>query len=346
MARTRAQQQVFIDLQERYGQEVAQAFFRALDDLRNAARVQQIMAAYAAGDVEAALEAVDIDPAAFNEMLDKIRESYQAGGKAGADVLPKRGPDGTAMSVRFDGRNPDAERWLQSHSSTLIRRITDDQRAAVRTSLRENMERGVNPRTAALDVVGRINRATGKREGGILGLTQVQESYVRSAKDELASGDPASLRHYLTRTRRDKRFDKAVRAAIEVEKPVPAETLAKAITAYERRLLKLRGDTIGRTEALTSLNAAAYEALRQAVASGKIPETSVRRVWRSAGDLRVRHTHMGLNADTVGLNEAFRSPSGAMLRYPGDTLLGAPASEVIGCRCIVEARIDFLANIR
>jgi hypothetical protein len=346
MARTRAQRQAYADLLARYGRAVADAFFAAIDDLKSNVQLQRVQAAIEQGNVEAALDALNIDPNAFDNMLDRIRDAHSEGGKAATDFMPRRKPDGTALVVRFDGRNPEAERWLREHSSTLITRITNDQRQAVRMSLSESMRRGVNPRTAALDIVGRINRATGKREGGILGLTTVQEAYVRSARDELASGDPALLNNYLDRVRRDKRFDRTVAKAIKDQKPVPPETFAKAITAYERRLLALRGETIGRVEAMTSLQAGKREAYRQAIADGKVAESAVRKVWRSAGDFRVRDTHRALNGDSMGFNEAFVTRRGARLLHPMDTSLGAGVEEIANCRCDCEYRIDFLANLR
>lgn len=337
---------LYEELLDRYGREIADAFLRAIQDLRRAADLQELITALEAHDLDAALEAVNIDPAAFGEMAETVERSYNETGRTAADAMPRRRPDGTALSVRFDGRNYRAERWIRNHSAELVTRVTEDQRQAVRASLQDAMEQGVNPRTAGLRIVGTIDRATGKREGGILGLTSQQEGYVRSARQELTSGDAAQLRAYLDRARRDKRFDRSILKAIREDKPVPAETVGKAAQAYSNRLLQLRGEMIGRTEALASLNAAQYEAIRQAVDSGQIAAADVRRVWRSAGDLRVRHTHMGLNADTVGLDEPFKSPSGALLMFPGDRSLGAPASEIIGCRCIAINRIDFLANIR
>lgn len=346
MARTRAQRQVYADLLERYGRQVADAFFRAIDNIRSAAEVQRLTAAIEAGQYEEALEALHIEPEAFNELADRIREAHAEGGRKAAEGMPSRRPDGTALVVRFDGRNPEAEAWLSRHSSDLITRLTAEQRQMVRESLSDAMRRGVNPRQAALDIVGRINRATGKREGGVLGLSAPQEGYVRAAREQLASADPAQLRAYLTRTRRDRRFDRSVAKAIREEAALPPDIAAKAITAYERRLLKLRGETIGRVEAMTSLQQAKFEAYRQAVASGKVAANAVRKVWRSASDLRVRHTHRNLNGDSVGLQEAFVSPSGARLRFPMDTGLGAGPDEIVNCRCDAEYRIDFLANLR
>lgn len=346
MASTRANRQVYADLLERYGRQVADAFYRALDNLRAGAELQRVTAALENNDIEAALEALHIDPEAFNEIPEKARQAHEEAGKITAQAMPKRNPDGTALVVRFDGRNPEAEAWLSRHSSDLITRITTEQRDLVRATLTESMRKGVNPRQAALDVVGRISRVTGKREGGILGLSAPQAEYVATARDQLASSDPTDLKAYLTRTRRDKRFDRSVTKAIREGKTVDPAIAAKALTAYERRLLKLRGETIGRVEAMTSMQRAKFEAYRQAIASGKVAENVIKKVWRSAGDFRVRHTHQGLNAESVRFNEPFRSPSGALLRFPMDTALGAGAAEIVGCRCDCEYRIDFLANLR
>jgi hypothetical protein len=341
-----SRRQVFADLMQRYGQEVAEAFFEAIDDLRSAVELQRVIAAIQKHDLEGALDALRLDPAAYNDMLDKIAEAHKAGGKAAVDTFPSRDADGAVMIVRFDGRNLAAEAWLRMHSSDLVTRITEDQKTAVRASLSDSMRRGVNPRTAALDVVGRINRTTGKREGGILGLTSVQEGYVAAARAELTSADQKDLKNYLARSRRDKRFDRTVEKAIREETAIPAATATRAAIAYERRLLQLRGETIGRVEAMTALQKGKRQAYEQAIAAGKIRPENVRKTWRSAGDLRVRHTHDVLNGQVVGFNDAFVSPSGARMLYPMDGSLGAGPGEIISCRCDCDYRIDFLANLR
>lgn len=333
-------------LTERYGAAAAQAFFRALDDIRRRSELGRLTAAIEARQIEEALNALHLEGAAYDELAEILRQAHAASGNEEAERFPRRDGQGEALIVRFEGRNPEAERWIARRSSLLITRITDDQREAVRASLRDSFEAGVNPRTAALRIVGTIDRASGKRVGGILGLTSSQESYVRNARTELESGDPTQLQAYLGRARRDKRFDRTIQRAIREETAVPRESIGKAIIAYERRLLQLRGETIGRVEAMSAIQAARYEAYRQAIASGKVAANAVTKVWRSAGDLRVRHTHRALNGESVRFGEEFVSPSGARLRFPMDSALGAGAEEIINCRCDCEYRIDFLANIR
>lgn len=343
MARKPTARQLYAELLERYGQQVADAFAAVVRDLRRAADLQALQAAVQARNVEAALAATKIDPAAYGPLLDAIERGYAEAGKGAADLLPARNPDGAALLFRFDVRNPRAANWIREYGANLVRQVVDDQKAAIRTALVAGMEAGRGPRTVALDIIGRTNKATGQREGGVIGLTSTQGEAVRKAEAELASGDPVQMRNYLTRNRRDKRFDRSIQKAIREETAPPADLIAKATTRYQARLLELRGQVIGRTEALAALNASQYEALRQAVETGQLQASQVRRVWKSAYDGRVRDTHAALSGDTAGLDESFRSPSGAFLRYPGDP--SAPIAERANCRCWVMPRIDWSANV-
>lgn len=342
MARSPSQTAVFEALLERYGAEIAEGFADAIAEINSQIELQRAVLALQQRNIEAFIEALHIDRAAYGPLLDAIESAYQAGGRRAADQLPRRTPDGAAVIFRFDGRNPMAQRWLARHGAALVTHIIEDQRQAIRYAAVAGLNAGRNPRAVALDIVGRISRATGRREGGIVGLTRAQAAYVVSAREELASGDAALLKNYLRRQARDRRFDSHVLRAIRNEAAVPADVREKMVARYSDRLLKQRGEMIARTEALSALNASQDEALRQAVASGLIREEQVRRVWRSAGDARVRETHRALNGESVGLNEAFTSPTGAMIRFPGDPM--APAEERINCRCWVLPRIDWLAN--
>jgi hypothetical protein len=343
MATPSAQQRLFEELLERFGPQIAGAFRAAIDDLRSNAEVQRVIAALELGDIERAIQALHIDGAAFGQLQDALQQAYAAGGQAGIEAMPSRGPDGTALVIRFSARNPRAEAWLRGHSSTLVTEIVEDQRQAVRQHLTTRMAEGANPRTTALDIVGRVSRVTGKREAGLIGLTEQQAGWVRSYEADLAGVPTAKS---LDKTLRDRRFDRTVRKAIAAGEPVPAETRQKMVAAYRNRALRLRGETIGRVEAMSALQNAKRESFRQAVESGKIAEDEIERTWRSARDLRVRDTHAILDGQKErGLSRPFVSASGARMLHPMDTSLGAGASEIVGCRCDCEYRIRWLARI-
>lgn len=318
------------------------AFLAAIREIVSKARIAEIARSLERGDIQGAVEALYVDEAAFRVFEREIGQAFEAGGVVTIDGLGElREPRGGRFVVRFNVRNPRAEAWLRDHSSHLVTRIADEQRTVVRHHLVSGMEAGRNPRSVALDVVGRINKTTRRREGGVVGLSLPQEEAVRRARNELASGDFAE---YLRRARRDKRFDRSIAKAIKDGKPLTGEQITKIVNRYSDSLLKLRGETIARTEALASLHAAQYEALRQLVDTGKVTASQIRRVWDSAGDLRVRTSHRLADGQSVGLDDDFVMPSGVRMRYPGDPR-GGPA-EVVNCRCHVKVRIDFLANVR
>lgn len=334
MARQSTTQQLYEALLDRYGVEIADAFLAAYQDLATNVDLQRLIAAIEAGNIEAALAALNLDPAVYSPLLDTIRAGYVESGTLATTRYP------ALAQVFFNVRNPRAEQQLRDHGAALVRDLSANTMLTARQHLVDGMERGENPTTTALNLVGRKNRQTGKREGGAIGLTSTQEEWTRNARDELLSGDPAKLREYLQRRARNKLFDTSVRKAIKTGEPIPAEIVRKAIHEYRSGLLLTRGKTIGRTEALTALRAAQHESFLQAVEAGKIAESAVRKVWRDASDLRVRHSHRVMDGQSVGLRETFVSPSGARLLYPGDP--SAPAGERIGCRCVASYLVKFL----
>ena len=205
------------------------------------------------------------------------------------------------------------------------------------------MTAGRNPRATALDVIGRVNRATKRREGGIVGLTRGQAAYVARARAELA--DPSIMANYLQRDRRDKRFDPLVMRAMREGRPVAQADIDRIAGRYADRLLAYRGEVVARTETLTSLSAARNEAMLQLVDTGAVRADQITKVWRATGDDRTRDTHRAMNGQTVRLGGLFTTPFGARMEHPGDVSHGAPASETVQCRCYMEYKIDFFAGV-
>lgn len=318
--------------------QLQKAFFDAVYAVRNAAQIDQIVRMLELGDVDGAVRAVGLDPTQFRAFDKTLEGAYEAGGIATTTALPLM-HDGQGFRVRFQFsiRNPVAEQWLRQYSSTMIKGIIDDQRNMIRGFLRAGLEAGTNPRTTALDLVGRVG-ASGRREGGTIGLTQSQEQWVRNYALELEQNDPASL----TRALRDARFDRSVLRAIRTGEPLPADLRAKIVTAYRNRALRYRAETIARSETITALHKAQDDALNQAIQSGGLKAENVTMTWRSAHDKRVRDAHKELDGETIARGGVFQSSLGP-IRFPGDP--SASPENTINCRCFLEPSVDFLAGI-
>lgn len=213
-----------------------------------------------------------------------------------------------------------------------------DQEQAIRQTVEQGLADGRNPRGVALEVVGRLNRQTGRREGGIIGLTSQQAGYATNARKQLEALDEG----YFERKLRDKRFDRTVAKAIREEKPLSRADIDRITGRYADRLLAHRGEIIARTESIAALHAGQFEAARQLVESGKVRADQIVKTWDATGDARTRPTHAAMDGQTVGLFEAFTSPSGARLMHPHDVSLGAPADEIIQCRCFMAVKVKYL----
>jgi hypothetical protein len=328
-------------LTDKFEPEIRAAFLAAIRDIADKAELGKIAERLERGDIAGALEAVHLDAAAYHQLQESIRAAFNGGGLSTVGALPLlRDPAGGRFVIRWNGRNLRAERWLREHSSDLITRTLADQRTAIREALTAGMQAGRNPNSTALDIIGRVNRATGRREGGLVGLTSPQAGAVAKARSELLSGDSGALRSYLARTRRDKRFDRVVAKAIADEAPVDAATVSKMIGRYSDSLLQLRGETIARTETMAALNQSGIEAMQQAVDAGAVDVGTITKVWHTAQDQKVRDSHAELEGEAVDIDGVFANG----LAYPGDP--SGPPEEIANCRCWMETRIDFLAGLQ
>ncbi len=336
---SRATQQSAINaLLDKYDEELKGAFLRAVAEIRSTVVLQDVIAALEIGDLTAAVAAMNVEVAAYHALENGLMQAFTEGGQSLVSSLPS--PRGKKIVFRWGMRNTPAEDWLRQHSSSLITRIVEDQVAAIRAALAGGMERGDNPRRTALDVVGRISRATGRREGGILGLSAQQERAVARARFELENGH---FTEYMARERRDRRFDRTIIKAERDGRPLTVDQIDGIVGRYSDRMLDLRGEMIARTETMMSIAESRHSAMMAQIESGKLAADEVSKIWRSARDNRVRHTHRILNGKSVPLDGVFQSVSGAMLRFPGDPQ--APVSEVSGCRCWLEYKIDYFAKV-
>lgn len=321
---------------------VRDAFLAAIADVSDETILKDLIAAIERQDYQGAFEQLGMSQASMRPLTRALEATFEQGGIAFGQTFPKIIQTNAGRAVfRFDVRNERAEKWIKDQSGSLITRIQEDARVNIRNVMQVGLEAGNNPRLTALDIVGRVNTATGKREGGIIGLTQPQELSVRNARKNLIDLDP----QYFSRLRRDKRFDGIVQRAIETKTPLTAVQIDKLVTRYKDSLLQLRGEGITRTETIQSLNRSQFEAITQASDLGAMKKNQARKEWDTAGDNRVRHDHALMDGQVVNFNEPFIAPDGSLMMFPGDISLGASAKQIINCRCRMKLKIDWLQNI-
>jgi hypothetical protein len=312
------------------------AFMESFRTVRDSISIAELVKALKAGDVEAALRIVGIEPVRLRPLGAVLEQFYEAAGVDASQGV------GLRIAPPFDVRAPNAEVWIRTHATDLIRQITEDQRQMVREALaplrtgQDPLLTGETPQKLALDLVGRVSGVTGHREGGIIGLNAQQARWARNYETELgdveakAAPDPNAL----TRTLRDKRFDRTVAKAIRDGQPIPAATRQAMVAAYRNRALRYRAETIALNEASEIAHTAQVEAWDQAIARGAVEVDLVRRFWITAGDDHVRRLHRevpGMNAKGVRLHEPFQTPKGPAMQ-PGWRF--DP-----GCRCRVRVRV-------
>jgi hypothetical protein len=324
--------------------QLLRAFQRTMSDIKDGAILAQLQAAIERNDFDAVLTVLGMDRAAFAPIEDGIAAAYKAGGdKVAAQIKRVPVPQVGAVVFRFNVRDPKAEQWLLNRSSDLVTEMLDGQREVIQASLARGMILGNNPRTTALDLVGRINPMTKTRTGGVVGLTTQQQQWVYNAADELRNLDP----NYFSRALRDKRFDSMIKKAIESGEPLSQANIDKAVTQMQNRALRYRGETIARNESLNALRAGQHASIEQAVELGEVESRDVLKFWDASGDSRTREDHVEMErkyADGIPIDEPFVFPDGTEAMFPGDSSLGANPEMVISCRCVSRTEISFLGR--
>lgn len=145
----------FEQLLDKYEPVIKAAFLDAFDPIKSQVVLKALVERLERGDVLGAIEVLQIEADVFGPLEIAIRDAYNAGGIDMASSLKLRDPSGARVAFYFGVRNPEAEKYLREHSSTLVTRIVDDQREGIPQALTEGLSKGQNPRQSALDVVGR-----------------------------------------------------------------------------------------------------------------------------------------------------------------------------------------------
>lgn len=310
-------------------QIIADAYVTTVRRLRAQATLAEIERAIVLGTerqvLEGQLEATatilgNSWPATFVASGEKTA-AFVSAALSGRQVVQK-----VEITVSFDGTNQRAVDQMRANQLRLVRGFSEGQRAATRTALSEAVAAGKNPREAA-----RAFRQS-------IGLTSRQAQAVANFRRLL---EEQSL-EALTRQLRDKRFDGTVRRAFAAGEPLNQVQIDRMVQRYYERSVKLRAETIARTEALRSTNAGTKELYDQAIEAGSLRADELVRTWETARDERVRDfengaqtSHATMQGQQTGPTGFFTSGAGNQTQNPGQFGIGF---EDVNCRCVITTR--------
>ena len=335
------------DIKARYGRKVARAFADAIADVRSNVVLRRVIRALERNDIQAAINALNIDEAVFAQVRAALTETYNISGEAVIAATRFSPPRATRAVVRWDVTNPVAERFIREVLGTSITRITNETLLGAREAMADGFARGMGPRQIALDVVGRVG-PNGTRVGGMIGLNGPQIA-LKQRIDQTLSGN---LRDYFVQDRKtgkmkprwpstSRAFDRTILKAIREGRELTANQIAKIQAGNNNKALKLRGDTIARTETAGAVEQARIDGFRVGMDKEGYPAQYVIKKWmHGGGGMKPRQQHVTENEQTViGIDTPFVMADGTLLQRPHDP--NAPAKHVINCTCNLIMDIDW-----
>jgi hypothetical protein len=320
-------QRAFLRELRKLSPKLAEQFRLAIRKARKNIDFDGLMQAITARNYDAAFAALRFEAGLFSPVVEIITLAFMGAGGRATDAIvseTRSAPAGARVIASFDVGNPRAAELARAQGAGLVRDLTDGTREMVTEAIREGLEKGHNPRKIAREIAGR--KGLGGRRGGLIGLDNHRAGYVKNARRELADLDAS----YFTRRLRNRNFDRLVAKAIKEGKPLTAAQIDKIAGSYSDRLLYRRAEDIARTEVARAQIAGQREAMQQLLDGSKV--RSVEYVWEDTGDGKTRPTHAEADGQRITHGETF-TVGGYQMLGPGDSSLGAPASETVNCRC-------------
>jgi hypothetical protein len=332
---TAAQRAALAALLDKYGPIIRTAFMDAVYLARARVDVGALIEALDRGALGEAAEMLRMEQGDFSALREAIRQTYFSAGSDVGSLLPRQ----IAAAWGFDGQNQRAQALLEANGAALVQGIVEDAQEAVRRALVNAIE---SPRTgglraAALDITGRMSRATGRREGGIVGLTSEMTDWVINARADLTNLD----RRYFTRKLRDRRFDRTVAAAIRDGRSLTQKQIDRITGRYKDRMLAYRGKKIAEDQAFRAQAESREEAMLQVIERPDVED--VTRKWQLGFPKEHRENHVALAGKVVSLGERYDLGNGITARCPHDADL--PIGETAGCRCSAVYRVKLKRGV-
>jgi len=338
MARRPTQRQVYEQLLQTHGRLIAEAFAEAIYAARAAVDMQALAAAIDARDYALAGRLLRMDDAALFRVTEATRTAYIAAGQSVTQVLP-----GAVGVFAFNGNHPRAVEYVRQSAGEMVKNInaSPDLLPQLRTVIEDGIQAGRGGDAVARDIVGRVNRATGRREGGFLGLDNPRAHRLDAVRTGMAT--PEGVRGLVTRGRDGKlrvnyqvnrATEQRILRAYERGEAVSAVDRAISVRQLENNLLKERGAAIARDQAHTAQAMGQREGWQQLIESGKVKEVLKSWQWNEGNQKEAREDHKALSTmPGIPFDRPFTMGDGTQMMMPHDPA-GGPKHNA-GCHCTV-----------
>jgi hypothetical protein len=220
--------------------------------------------------------------------------------------------------VRFDLLHPAIFNQQENHRENLVQSLTDEQRQLVNSVVVNGLANG-----SPTNIIARNLHNS-------LGLTPYQSGIVQNYRQDLLELNTNALGRAL----RDKRYDRTVAKAIKSGIPIPLDQVNKMVSAYSKRYLAMRCNTIARDQSLAAVNLGHITTIRSVASQHGL---GVHKTWVAVEDGRTREAHRELDGQSVyGIDTPFDSELGP-IKYPYDP--DAKPANTIQCRCHLKFKL-------
>lgn len=256
-----------IPISEQIEAALATALLRAVEMVRDATRVGEILDAMAAGDIEGALDAIrmEIGEAELEHVVPQaLRSVYEDAGLTARQSLQRA--LGAEVRVSFDLLNPEAISWIRDNAAALIRNFGDSSLGAIRDLILNAYRAGRTPAALARMI----------RESGI-GLDARRLTALENYRLGLEGAPPGTWSR---------------------------EQIDKLVSEYAERLLRDRARLIARTETLRAAAEGNRELWRQAQARGLLGD-GAEVEWQTTGQENVCPECDALEGERIPLGGTF-----------------------------------------
>lgn len=343
---TRSQARLFAQLLAEHEPRIRRGFMASVTDLTAQVNWRELLANLEAGNVEGAIAALNISPAAWQQYSETVSAAYAASGSSYAAQIQQAGIG--SIGLRFNMMNPRAEEWIRRNVGESITGFVQEQVEVARETIEAGYAAGRGPRDIATDLAGRATGPGGARQGGVMGLDAPRAERLRKVTEGMRTPEGVqslviqhrngalSLRYKVNKATADRILN-----AYRRGDAVPEAQRAISGRQYRNALLKARADTVAATETGNAVLGARDEEWRQVMEQQGIRPDQILKTWRHGRGAGVHHRpdHLAMAGTTVrGIDTPFVFPDGVQMQYAHD--LNGGAKHTINCGCSTDYSVD------